>query len=108
MKIELNAEEINVAIKNYVASQGISISDSDIAVEFIAGRKHGSSATINILPKGTLKEVTPQISVKKEEETVPVEAPAKTTGISEVPDKLQIGNEADETESTPKEKISLF
>ena len=55
MKITVDDNEINQAIKEYVVTQGIDISDSDVLVEFIAGRKKGNSANVTIVPKGTLK-----------------------------------------------------
>jgi len=54
MKITIDDKEINDAIRDYVISQGIDVADSDVLVEFIAGRKKGNSANITIVPKGTL------------------------------------------------------
>ena len=57
MKITVDDNEINQAIKEYVVTQGIDISNSDVLVEFIAGRKKGNSANVTIVPKGTLAAV---------------------------------------------------
>jgi len=55
MKIELIEVEIEQALIEYVSNQGINLDGSDIEVNLIAGRKNGNAATIEILPKGTLK-----------------------------------------------------
>ena len=56
MKIEIDSDEIDVAIKEYVTSQGIDVSNMDVLVEFTAGRKKGNSALVTIAPKGTMTE----------------------------------------------------
>jgi hypothetical protein len=49
MQITLNQDEIEKALKNYVASQGISITGKNVDVTLIAGRApNGMSACINI------------------------------------------------------------
>jgi len=49
MQITLNQDEIEKALKNYVASQGISITGKHVDVTLIAGRApNGMSASINI------------------------------------------------------------
>lgn len=58
MKIEINDAEIKLAIIDYVNNQGISISDKDVDVHMIAGRKDaGFSAHVSINEiKSTEKE----------------------------------------------------
>jgi hypothetical protein len=72
MKIEIDSVEINEAIKEYVISQGIDVSNMDVLVEFTAGRKKGSSALVTIAPKGTLTET--QAIPEKEKDTAPLDA----------------------------------
>ena len=74
MKITVDDNEINQAIKEYVVTQGIDISNSDVLVEFVAGRKKGNSANVTIVPKGTLKvdaveETAPATDPKDDENT---------------------------------------
>ena len=73
MKITVDDNEINQAIKEYVVTQGIDISNSDVLVEFIAGRKKGNSANVTIVPKGTLaaavEETASATDLKDDEST---------------------------------------
>lgn len=49
MQINLKQSEIEVALKNYIAQQGINLSGKDVAISFTAGRKEaGISADISI------------------------------------------------------------
>ena len=51
MKINLNHDEINEAIVNWVAKQGIDLTDKETVVELTAGRGiNGNSASIDIKP----------------------------------------------------------
>jgi len=54
MDITINNAEINKAIVQYVAAQGIDIADKRINVEFTVGRKNnGTTATIYIDSEST-------------------------------------------------------
>jgi len=56
MKMTLNHEEINEAIVDWVAKQGIDLADKETTVELTAGRgTNGNSASIDIKPKLALK-----------------------------------------------------
>ena len=49
MQVTLKQSEIELALKNYVAQQGISLYGKDVSIAFTAGRKEsGISAEINI------------------------------------------------------------
>ena len=51
MKLQLNHEEINQAIVDYVGKLGIDLTDKETDVEFTAGRNgNGISASIDIKP----------------------------------------------------------
>ena len=51
MKMTLNHEEINEAIVDWVAKQGIDLADKETTVELTAGRgSNGNSASIDIKP----------------------------------------------------------
>jgi hypothetical protein len=50
MKMNLNHEEINEAIVDWVAKQGIDLKDKAAVVELTAGRSNGNSAAIDIKP----------------------------------------------------------
>jgi hypothetical protein len=51
MKMTLNHEEINEAIVDWVAKQGIDLADKETTVELTAGRgMNGNSASIDIKP----------------------------------------------------------
>ena len=51
MKMTLNHEEINEAIVDWVAKQGIDLADKETIVELTAGRgTNGNSASIDIKP----------------------------------------------------------
>jgi hypothetical protein len=85
MKIEIDSVEINEAIKEYVISQGIDVSNMDVLVEFTAGRKKGSSALVTIAPKGSIKET------------------------QEIPEKVTVSSDAADTSaSLDSEAPSLF
>ena len=52
MKMTLNHKEINEAIVDWVAKQGIDLADKETTVELTAGRgTNGNSASIDIKPK---------------------------------------------------------
>ena len=52
MKMTLNHEEINEAIVDWVAKQGIDLADKETTVELTAGRgMNGNSASIDIKPR---------------------------------------------------------
>lgn len=64
MQINLKQSEIEVALKNYIAHQGISLSGKDVSISFTAGRKEaGISADISIedvaIPGFDTEEVEP-------------------------------------------------
>ena len=76
MKMTLNHEEINEAIVDWVAKQGIDLADKETTVELTAGRgMNGNSASIDIKPKQT--RITNQVeylkSIQTEEEYNPGE-----------------------------------
>lgn len=51
MQITINQEEIEEAIKTYVATQGINVDGKDVSVSLVAGRgANGMSAAIEISP----------------------------------------------------------
>ena len=75
MKIEINNNEINEAIKDYVISQGIDVSNSDVSVDFTAGRKKGNSALVTIAPKGSMATPT----VEKTETVTATDTPEEAT-----------------------------
>lgn len=54
MKMTLNHDEINEAIVDWVAKQGIDLADKETTVELTAGRgTNGNSASIDIKPVDT-------------------------------------------------------
>ena len=60
MKIELNHEEIEAALKAYVGQQGINIDNKAISVDMTAGRgEKGYTASITIEPMTSTKEPGP-------------------------------------------------
>jgi len=71
MKMTLNHEEINEAIVDWVAKQGIDLADKETTVELTAGRgANGNSASIDIKPMNYKAaasiQVTTPIYVKDE------------------------------------------
>lgn len=79
MQISLRQAEIEKAVVNYVADQGIQMTNKEAKVVFTAGRgEQGLSAAIDIEPVGTAFIVEVQKSVSQEipqPEPVPEEAP---------------------------------
>lgn len=96
MQISLRQVEIEKAIVDYIADQGITIGNKEITVAFTAGRGDaGISASINIEPMGSklITEVentasqyipvpAPELvgALAETEEDKPVKASAKTVG----------------------------
>lgn len=96
MEIQINNDEINIAIKEYVVSQGIDISESDVRVEFVAGRKKGNSACVTIAPKGTLPPIEEPEAKKKPK--------AKASALAEPePEEPEVA-----TGTAEGEKLNLF
>jgi hypothetical protein len=74
MQITLNQDEIEKALKNYVASQGISITGKHVDVTLIAGRApNGMSASINISNDDAPSNVATPRSLNKPEETTVID-----------------------------------
>ena len=62
MKMTLNHEEINEAIVDWVAKQGIDLADKETTVELTAGRgQNGNSASIDIKPMNHKATVVAQV-----------------------------------------------
>ena len=85
MKITLDQEEIETAIKNFVGSQGIAVVGKDVGVSLIAGRgPNGFSAAIDITDGNNSKPATTAATVEEAtEETVdPTDTPFATAADS--------------------------
>jgi hypothetical protein len=68
MKMTLNYEEINEAIVNWVAKQGIDLTGKETEIEFTAGRKeNGNSAIIDIKPMNHELPDNPHVNVQVKE-----------------------------------------
>ena len=116
MKINIDNSEINTAIKEYIVSQGIDVSDSDVRVEFTAGRSKGNTALITIAPKGTLEPLEdkkPKKTVnpgKGKETAAPIEnkeaekAEVNTTETA----TEDTGNNTEATTKTDESPLNLF
>lgn len=62
MKMTLNHEEINEAIVDWVAKQGIDLTGKETEIEFTAGRKeNGNSAIIDIKPMNYKSSIVTQV-----------------------------------------------
>ena len=89
MKLELNQAEIEMALIEYVGSQGISISDKSITVDMVAGRGvNGFTAHITI-------ERTPANTDNGADATAPSfpkieDAPNASGDIAEPSDKTEL------------------
>jgi hypothetical protein len=72
MKISLKQRDIELAIKMYLANQGIALANRDFAVQFTAGRKgSGLSALVNIgeadaLVQAAVEAVLPETPVLRQ------------------------------------------
>ena len=86
MQISLRQVEIEKAIVDYIADQGITIGNKEITVAFTAGRGDaGISASINIEPLGSkfISEVE-----KTASQDIPVPTPEPVLGEAEAQSKL--------------------
>ena len=90
MQISLNQTEIETAVVNYIAEQGITIAYKDITVTFSAGRgENRLTVDINIKPMGdiltspaVLAEATiAQAAEREGDETEPVVETKKVGGL---------------------------
>ena len=81
MQISLRQAEIEKAVVDYIADQGITIAHKEITVNFTAGRGENKlSAEINIEPLGSNFIAQVEESVREytvQEEASPAEAEAK-------------------------------
>lgn len=69
MRITLNQNEIEQALRNYVASQGIELRDKQVEVTLTAGRgANGFYAELNIQAKDCPAEAYPVIGVLADDE----------------------------------------
>lgn len=95
MKMTLNHEEINEAIVDWVAKQGIDLADKETTVELTAGRgQNGNSASIDIKPKnylfvGAVKEGV-HIDIVESEESEPVSVSDVTEVEPTIPDDTPV------------------
>jgi len=81
MQIQLKQTEIITALKQYISSQGIDLSDKEVSVTFTAGRKEsGISAEMDIeensLPDFAEDEISEAAPVAKVLSIVAMTAPA--------------------------------
>ena len=86
MQISLNQTEIETAVVNYIAEQGITIAYKDITVTFSAGRgENRLTADINIKPMGDI--LTSPAALAEVEKTasqyIPVPAPELVEALAE-------------------------
>jgi len=87
MQITLNQDEIEKALKNYVASQGISITGKHVDVTLIAGRApNGMSASINISNDDAPSNVLTPRNLNKPEETTVIDIADPEAVIENVPE----------------------
>ena len=125
MQISLKQNEIEVALKNYVSQQGISLYARDVSIAFTAGRKEsGISAEITIedadIPFGDAELVTagiPTMLLKSEAEMVELAQPTTVnvtrTFDEEALDVILVTSEvaepvAAEVPAEPAKPVSLF
>ena len=125
MQISLKQHEIEVALKNYVSQQGISLYARDVSIAFTAGRKEsGISAEITIedadIPFGDAELVTagiPTMLLKSEAEMVELAQPTTVnvtrTFDEEALDVILVTSEvaepvAAEVPAEPAKPVSLF
>lgn len=125
MQISLKQSEIEVALKNYVSQQGISLYARDVSIAFTAGRKEsGISAEITIedadIPFGDAELVTagiPTMLLKSEAEVVELAQPTTDnvtrTFDEETLDVTLVTSEvaepvAGEVRAEPAKPVSLF
>lgn len=79
MKIELNESEVKQAIKSFINSEGIDLSEKDISILFVAGRgENNSRAAVEINPKtnvSTIKSKVKETSFEEETSEITKESP---------------------------------
>lgn len=72
MKINLDELELKTAITEYIANQGLDITNKAVEIELIAGRgTNGHRAEVEILPTGSLEEVASEAQSPASEPAVP-------------------------------------
>ena len=125
MQISLKQNEIEVALKNYLSQQGISLYARDVSIAFTAGRKEsGISAEITIedadIPFGDADLVTagiPTMLLKSEAEMVELAQPTTVnvtrTFDEDTLDVILVTSEvaepvAAEVPAEPAKPVSLF
>lgn len=125
MQISLKQNEIEVALKNYVSQQGISLYARDVSIAFTAGRKEsGISAEITIedadIPFGDADLVTagiPTMLLKSEAEVAELAQPTAVnvtpTFEGDAPGVILVTSEvaepvAGEVLAEPAKPVSLF
>lgn len=82
MRIQLKQHEIEAAIAGYIASQGISVSNKSVTMDFTSGRKNNGlsvevviedSADKAVIPSGPINRDCPPAEAAPEQEAANVE-----------------------------------
>lgn len=130
MRINLNQQDINDAIKAYLSSNGLMTTNQGFEIQFKAGRKgSGLSATVDVVPRednfeglpgnlGEAEDNAPNLQLvkAKAEPAGPLEEVVMTTpvvepqtGEKQEPESEKVEAEAPKEEaSSPSKKVSLF
>ena len=78
--LNMDQDEIEIALKNHVSHLGIDISSKDTNIKLIAGRgENGMSAIIELIDKGTITE--PLVIKPTEEEDIVEVDPEEPGGL---------------------------
>lgn len=107
MKIQIRQPEIQAALKDYIAKQGINLQGKDFTVEFTSGRKGtGLIADIDISESTASFEV---VSIPVVSETEVQATPSLTEVIAQNPETYVEKEEKEEVvDPSPSSTTSLF